>query len=258
MNKLRTAVILCGGKGTRLGLIGKKLPKTLVKLQQKEILWYIIKTLEKNNFNHIILPTGYKSNLVKKFINRNKNFFPKIDLIETGVTTNIGKRIYLIRKKILSKNFLLLNGDAVFDCKIDKIFKNHELKNNDFTLISSEITYPYGTIGVRNNRVVDFKRNLVYEAVRVRNKKDYVAYNYTGMSVINTKKLIENNKIYLGSSNFEMDFFPYLIKNSKTNLIKLDGFWHSIDNVKDIIAINNKKLSKKKYNELSKIKKKLK
>jgi len=43
----KTAIILCGGKGTRLGKLGKKLPKTLVRIQNKEILWYIIKLLKK-------------------------------------------------------------------------------------------------------------------------------------------------------------------------------------------------------------------
>jgi choline kinase len=38
-NNFRTAVILCGGKGTRLGVIGKKIPKTLVSVQKKKIIW---------------------------------------------------------------------------------------------------------------------------------------------------------------------------------------------------------------------------
>ena len=45
----KTAVILCGGKGTRLGAIGKKLPKTLIKIHSKPIIWYIIKILQKIN-----------------------------------------------------------------------------------------------------------------------------------------------------------------------------------------------------------------
>ncbi len=257
MSKNRTAVILCGGKGTRLGLIGRKFPKTLVKAQKKEILWYILRILKKNNFNHIILPTGYKSKLIKQFIIKNHKIISNIDLVETGINTNIGKRIYLIKEKILSKNFLLLNGDAIFDFNINKIFLNHQNKNNDFTLISSEITYPYGTIGVKNNRVVDFRRNLVYEAVKVRNKNNYIAYNYTGMSIINTKKLLQNCKIFKNSSNFEIDLFPFFITKYKSNIVKSKGFWHSIDNVKDLIAINNKKLSIEKYIKLSKIKKKL-
>ena len=59
MKKINTAVILCGGKGSRLGTLGKKIPKALVKVQGKEILWYILKVLKKNKFNHVILPIGF-------------------------------------------------------------------------------------------------------------------------------------------------------------------------------------------------------
>ena len=70
----KTAIILCGGKGTRLGEIGKKMPKTLVKVQEKPILWYILKSLKKNNFNHFILPVGFKGNQISKYLNNNIEF----------------------------------------------------------------------------------------------------------------------------------------------------------------------------------------
>ena len=54
----KCAVVLCGGKGSRLGALGKKIPKTLVKVQNKEILWYIIQFLKFSGFNNIILPLG--------------------------------------------------------------------------------------------------------------------------------------------------------------------------------------------------------
>ena len=44
----KTAVILCGGKGTRLGLLGKKIQKLLTKVNEHPIIWYIINTLKKN------------------------------------------------------------------------------------------------------------------------------------------------------------------------------------------------------------------
>jgi glucose-1-phosphate cytidylyltransferase len=62
----RSAIILCGGKGTRLGELRKKLPKILLKVQRKEILWYIIRILKINKFDHLILPIGYKGHLIKK------------------------------------------------------------------------------------------------------------------------------------------------------------------------------------------------
>ena len=48
----KTAVILCGGKGTRLGAIGKKIPKTLVKIHGNSIIWYIIKILQRNKLSY--------------------------------------------------------------------------------------------------------------------------------------------------------------------------------------------------------------
>ena len=53
--KTKTAVILCGGLGSRLGNLGKKIPKTLVKVHGKPIIWYIVKFLQLQSFNHFIL-----------------------------------------------------------------------------------------------------------------------------------------------------------------------------------------------------------
>ena len=102
-NETRTAVILCGGKGTRLGSLGKKIPKCLVQIHKKPIIWYILNILKKNSFNHFILPIGYKGSIVKKYINSEKEFNNlHIQIIPTGLNTNIAKRIYLIKKNINS------------------------------------------------------------------------------------------------------------------------------------------------------------
>ena len=54
----------------------------------------------------------------------------------------------------------MLNGDAIFDINLKKIIKNHQKKNFDITFLSSEITYPYGTIGLYKNKIKDFKETL--------------------------------------------------------------------------------------------------
>ena len=79
MKNLRSAIVLCGGKGTRLGALGKKLPKTMIKIQGKEIIWYIIKILKRNKFNQIILPLGYKGNMVRKLAKKYKSLFNEVE-----------------------------------------------------------------------------------------------------------------------------------------------------------------------------------
>ena len=122
---LRTAIILCGGKGTRLGALSKKIPKTLVKVQNKEILWFIINILKMNNFNHFILPIGFKGDKIKKFIEKNFKNDKHIEILNTGLNSSIASRIFKVKRYIKSDSFLLLNGDAIFNFDIDKIYKHH-------------------------------------------------------------------------------------------------------------------------------------
>ena len=86
--KKNSAIILCGGRGTRLGSIGKKIPKSLIKINGHPIIWYIMNNLVKNSFNHFILPVGYKGNLIKRLLissvtgqspNCPPNFLPILD-----------------------------------------------------------------------------------------------------------------------------------------------------------------------------------
>ena len=254
LSKNTTAVILCGGRGTRLGALGNKIPKTLVKVNNKEILWYILNHLKIHGFKNIILPLGYRGQLIKKFLKKNKNFGLNIKMVNTGVRTNIGKRLSLINDKIKSENFLLLNGDAIFRFNLRNIYKTHCTKNLGATFICGEFTYAYGSIGVKNNKIIDFKRNLVFQSLKIRNDEKYQAFNYTGMSIIKTQLLKKFDKFFRNSENFEQEFYPRVIKKFHTELAKVKGFWHSIDSIKDLNMVNNSSVKNQKFIRLKSLK----
>ena len=252
--KIKTAVILCGGKGTRLGAIGKKKSKTMVKIQNFPIIWYIIKTLQKNKFNHFILPIGYKGEQIKKYFKNNKLFEKiKIDIIETGKNSTIAQRIFKIKKKIISDSFLLLNGDAIFNFNIKKFFDTHINKKKDATFLGCSVKLPYGVIAKRNNKIVDFIKDIEFSSVQKNKINNFTGYVYSGMSILKKKLLKKKFKSY---KNFEIQFYPPIIKTKKTSFDQINGFWHSIDNYKDINDVNNKE-NKIKYNRTLKLKKKL-
>lgn len=256
--KNKTAIILCGGKGTRLGSIGKQVPKTLVKVQGVEILKYILHQLIKYKYNNIILPVGYKGRMIKKMINKNLKFERIVNVVSTGENSSIGKRIALVTKYIKSENTLILNGDAIFNFDMDKVHSSHVKKNFDISFLSAEIIYPYGTIGLVGNKVVDFKRSLKYQALKVKKKNNYTAFNYTGIVLIKSDILSKYKNIFKKFKNFEADLYPILIRKFKSQLFELDSFWHSIDNVKDIIAVNSIKGNKTKFLKVKNMKKKIK
>ena len=241
-SKIKTAVILCGGKGTRLGQLGRKIPKCLVKIQKRPIIWYIIKTLKRNDFNHLILPIGYKGKMIKKYLNRKEFRDVKIQVIPTGENTNIAKRIFLIKERVISKNFLLLNGDAIFNLNVKKIYETHTKNKMDMTLIGCESQLAFGTIGVQGRKVISFDREITYNAIKVKNRKNFVGYVYSGMSVLNKKLLNLNFKDF---KNFEKRLYPKIIKKYNCEISTPDGYWHSIDNVKDIQVLNKKNNSYK-------------
>lgn len=244
------------GERKSIRYLRKKKPKTLLQVQKKEILWFIIKILIKNNFKHLILPTGYKGSFINKYLKKNK-FKIYIECLDTGIESNIGLRISKVINNIASKNVLILNGDAIFDFNINSIFNNHNKKNFDITFLSSEITYQYGTIGVKKNKIKDFQRNLVYDSLSIRGSDKYKAYNYCGMSIIKTELLKKFKNFYKNCENFEQKFFSEMINKYSCNLEKITGFWHSIDNIKDLDMVNQKSINKNKFLFTQKLKKKL-
>tara|TARA_Y100000389_G_scaffold202720_1_gene248907 strand:- start:7520 stop:8716 length:1197 start_codon:yes stop_codon:yes gene_type:complete len=233
-----TAIILCGGKGSRLGILGKKLPKTLVKVNNKPILWFIINSLIQNSFNHFILPTGYKGTMIKRYINKNfSNKKINIQIVQTGIDSNIAKRINKIKNNIISDNFLLLNGDAIFDFNLKKIFENHKKKECDITFIGCHAPLNYGVISFKGKKIVNFVREMNFNTITSSKINDIKAYVYSGMSIMN-KKILKIN--FSKFNNFEKELYPLTIKKFKSDFCNLDGFWYSIDNMKDLESIKKK------------------
>lgn len=238
--KKKTVIILCGGLGTRLGSLGKKIPKTLVKVNGKPIIWYIIKFMEKQSFNHFILPLGYKGNLIKRYFSKNtKNFKGvSIDLINTGNNTTIAKRIFFVKKFVKSSDFILLNGDAIFNFKIKNYYKEHVRSKNFITFLGCDAELSYGIVDLVKGNVKNFRRNAIFDKVQYSKQSNIISFVYSGISIM-SKKLL--NFSFKNSKNFEKEFYPQVIKKHKTGLRNINGFWHSIDNLKDIEDLTKSK-----------------
>ncbi len=252
---IRTAVILCGGKGSRLGAIGKKIPKSLVKVKNKPIIWYIINFLKKNSFNHFILPVGHKGGMIKKYFNKNKKDFKNtnLEIINTGQNSSISQRIFKIKNYIKSDDFLLLNGDAIFMFNIKKIFNNHISRKDNITFLVCDTNLTYGIVGVENKKIVSFERDTNFFAVKKRQRKNFTGYIYSGISIIKKKNLKIKFQNFL---NFEKEFYPLIIKKKNSNFVVIEGFWYSIDNQKDLSYIQSK-INKNFEFKLNKLKKKI-
>src|SRR5208282_200684 len=141
--------------------LGARLPKALALVHGKPILWYILLRLHQDGFRHFLLPLGYRGDEIRNFFERDlRNFDARVELIETGDETPIGRRLSLVRHAIGSKDFLLVNGDALFDFDLADLMAKHKSCGAELTLTSCRVISQYGLLLVdRAGRIVDFVGN---------------------------------------------------------------------------------------------------
>ena len=151
-----TVLILCGGKGLRLRPLTKELPKPLIKIKNKTILENIIDYLKKNDVNDFIIATGYKYQIINKFIKKKyKN--SQIKTLYSGLNSDI---IYRIKKlSQYSKKYLLVcYGDTLIDIDLNK-YINFYLSNNKKVVVASyQLESSFGIFEIiKKNQIIDFR-----------------------------------------------------------------------------------------------------
>ena len=183
------AIILAGGLGTRLRSRVSDRPKPMAEVAGRPFLEHLLFYYANQGAKHFVISVGYKGNIIKDhFGDSFKNI--AITYVFEDKPLGTGGAILKSFESLKSNEpFLLLNGDAIFRFNLKSIYKNHCKKNLGATFISGEFTYAYGTIGVKNNKIINFKRNLVFESLNIRNDEKYHAFNYTGMSIVKTELL---------------------------------------------------------------------
>ena len=126
------AVVLVGGKGSRLGNLTKNTPKPLLKINNQIFLDTIIAKLIKYKFNKIYLLCSFKKEKFFRLYNNKIIHNSKIMCIDEGNPKGTGGALYKL-KNIVKRDFLLINGDTYFDIDISKLLEN-KFKDNICTI----------------------------------------------------------------------------------------------------------------------------
>lgn len=177
--KKLSVIILAGGKGQRLKPLTKSIPKPLIPLQGKSIIEHIIFNLNKKKLTDIIIAAGYKFKEFNKIKKKVKN---NIKIINTGINTDIVKRIY----KCLSycnKYILICYGDTIADVNINLIVKKFIKSKNKSIITSYEMSSSFGVIKSNN-------KDVVYEFKEKPNLNIWFNIGY----ILFDKKIILRNK----------------------------------------------------------------
>ena len=234
-------VILAGGYGTRLSEYTHKIPKPLVKANNKPLIWYIMAHYSKYGFNNFIICLGYKGKYIKDYFETlfsNKKLKKEskwnVKLINTGINSLTGTRLKKIQKEIKTDYFLLTYGDGISKINLKKLIQFHIKSKKLITFTAVRPPDRFGEVKFisNSNEIKSFEE---------KNKIDAGWIN-GGFFVINKEffSLIPSRDVML--EKFPME---KALKSKKLGAFKYNGFWQCIDSKRDL----------DKFNELIKTKK---
>tara|TARA_B100001059_G_C17768253_1_gene546871 strand:- start:361 stop:1050 length:690 start_codon:yes stop_codon:yes gene_type:complete len=223
-------VILAGGKGTRISELSKDIPKPMIKVLGKPIIFRLIMHYCKFGIKEFIIAAGYKKKVLETFFKNKKSKKFKIKVIDTGLKTMTGGRIKRLKKYLGNKPFLLTYGDGLSNINIKKLINFHKKNKKIATLTAVRPPARFGAIKIKGNKIRYFKE---------KSKLDE--------GWINGGFFVFENKIfdYLKSDQTYLEREPLqkISKKGELYAFKHNGFWQCMDTLRDK-EILEKKLQK--------------
>ena len=255
MNNI-SIILLVGGKNTRLKNINNKnsnLPKSLQKINSKQLIFHVIDNFLDNNFKNFILSIGnYKEEFykffskTKKISKKNCNiFFEYKDylnsikknnkginllLFNTGVKANKAERILKIVNEMKLNEFGVSYGDGVGNVNIDKLYKKHLNSNS---IACSAAVNPISQYGH-----YIFKKNSKNKKINTEKVIDFVEkpvldlWANIGYFFFKKEAILYFNKFY--KLDLEMGVIKKIANTNKLLIYKHKKFWRSVDTQKDV------------------------
>ncbi len=235
------AVILAGGYGTRLMEETQLIPKPLVTIGNKPILWHIMKVLSHYGINEFIICCGYKGYMIKEyfanyFIHMSDVTFDiklnkmevhqqysepwKVTLIDTGEKTATGGRLKRISKYLDNKPFLFTYGDGIGDININSLVNFATKKRCLACVTAVQPPGRYGTLDIKSDIVTNF----------IEKSESNGNWVNGGFFILDPQVLD-----YIQGDDMGWEYEPLstlAIKNQLT-AYKHNGFWRPMDTLRD-------------------------
>ena len=124
---LPQVAILCGGRGTRLQEHLPSLPKPLVEIGARPILWHVIQIYLAQDFRRFLLLTGYQAELIERFARESD--WPSdatVECFDTGLNTPTGGRVRRAAERLRAERFCLTYADGVADIDLHELVADHD------------------------------------------------------------------------------------------------------------------------------------
>jgi glucose-1-phosphate cytidylyltransferase len=223
------AVILCGGKGTRMREETEFKPKPLVDIGGKPILCHIMDSYSRHRHNDFILCLGYLGEMIDSHFrspsHETKDF--NITTIYTGEENMTGSRVKQVGSYIEGDTFMVTYGDGVSDIDISKLVEFHKSHGKLATVSAHRPTSRYGVLEIKDD-------NSVSHFAEKPQLEDYVS-----MGFFVFQKEVLNYIDDDPNRNLEREPLQKLAEEGQLMAYKHEGLFHPMDTYRDYLLLND-------------------
>ncbi len=218
--------ILCGGRGTRLQEHTHSIPKALVEIGGKPILWHVIRIYSAQGHRRFLLLTGYLGDQIEAFVRTEPWPEPiEIECVDTGLDTNTGGRVARVGDRLAGGRFCLTYADGVADIDLAAQADRHAEHGADATMT---VVRPYSQWGIA----------LVDEGERIAGfrEKPRLDYWINGGFFVCEPAFLDAVE---GDCVLEREPLERLADAARLGAYRHDGFWECMDTYKDAVTLND-------------------
>jgi glucose-1-phosphate cytidylyltransferase len=226
MEGVGPVVILCGGRGTRLREHTEAIPKPLVEIGGKPILWHVMRIYAAQGFHRFLLLTGHRGEMIEEFVGTER--WPEeveVECVETGRDTPTGGRLAKAADRLGDDTFLLTYADGVADIDLGSLLAFHQRED---CLATMTVVRPYSQWGIAlvddGDRVAGFK------------EKPRLDYWINGGFFCLEPGFLEYVE---ETSVLERDPLERVAAEGRLAAFRHHGFWDCMDTYKDAVVLND-------------------
>ncbi|MCM1251877.1 MAG: sugar phosphate nucleotidyltransferase [Clostridium sp.] len=242
------AVILAGGLQSTINNENEGIPKPMVDIGGKPLLWHIMKHFSEYGLNEFIVCGGYRVDMIKEYfmdyyiyasditvdlqtntikVHNKKTEDWKVTVVDTGVFSGTGRRVSLIQKYIDEEDFIVTYGDCLSDINIPAMIEMHHQKQKIATVAMAKPT------GRNRLLPIDEEGTLVYnQSEKISNESAWV----------NADCFVFNKRVFdylTGNYDLEKQLFMKLSEKQQLATYKHTGYWTTIETRRDLVEAEN-------------------
>jgi glucose-1-phosphate cytidylyltransferase len=241
-------LILAGGYGSRLGNITESIPKPMVTIGNKPILWHIMKIYSHFGFNDFIILLGYQGFKIKEYFfnyhmmnndftinladnrisygggNNIENW--AVTLVDTGIDTLKGGRIKRAEPYLGDDVNMLTYGDGVADIDLKELLAFHRSHGKILTLTGVRPPSRFGELMISGTRVLSFEEKPQISSGMING--GFMVFNKELLSHLTTKR----------DCDFEFGVLEDLARQGEIMVYEHQGFWECVDTERDLNHLN--------------------